>query len=46
MKVTKKELLIGSVFMASLLIFPAELFLGMLLTYFIYLIYKNYQWKK
>jgi hypothetical protein len=48
MNVTKKELLIAAGFLASLLIFPPELFLGILLTYLIYFIYKNYKdvWKK
>tara|TARA_R110002012_G_scaffold196381_1_gene364819 strand:+ start:1216 stop:1362 length:147 start_codon:yes stop_codon:yes gene_type:complete len=46
--VTKKELLIGAVFIAGILILPPELFLISLIGYFLFLSYQNYKdvWKK
>ena len=46
MNISKKEIIIGGGFCLALLILPPPLFLGMLLCYFIWFIYKNYKWKR
>tara|TARA_R100000808_G_C2114605_1_gene127655 strand:+ start:341 stop:487 length:147 start_codon:yes stop_codon:yes gene_type:complete len=48
MNVTKKQIAIGSTLFLALLTFPIEIFLIILIAYFLFLAYKNYEkvWKK